>query len=85
MNLSAEQIIASATQLSPEDQAAVADALLQKLMDADHGPEESVAEVDAAWHDEIGRRVADIESGRVKAIPAEEAERMIRDGHRPQL
>lgn len=85
MSPSAKQIISSATQLSQEDQAAIADALLQKLMDVDHGPEEPVAQVDAAWSDEIRRRIADIESGRIKTIAAQEAERMIRDGHRPQL
>ena len=35
------------------------------------------SEVHSAWSEEIARRVRKIESGRVKTIPAEEAERMI--------
>lgn len=56
MSLSAEEIIASASKLSPDDQAAV----------------------DAAWKDEIGRRIEGIKNGRVNTTPAEEAERMVR-------
>lgn len=28
--------------------------------------------IDAAWHEEIHRRIADLESGRLQAIPLEE-------------
>jgi putative addiction module component (TIGR02574 family) len=28
--------------------------------------------VDKAWHEEIGRRIADLESGKVQGIPLEE-------------
>jgi putative addiction module component (TIGR02574 family) len=44
----------------------------------DHGPAEPANEVETAWSEEVARRIADIDSGRVKTIPAEEAERIIR-------
>ena len=45
--------------------------------------EEPADEVEAAWKEEIARRIADIDSGRMKTIPADEAERMIRGDARP--
>jgi hypothetical protein len=44
----------------------------------DHGSEAPVDNAEAAWSEKIARRIADIDSGRVKTIPAEEAERIIR-------
>jgi len=82
-NLSTSEIIASALQLPPADREAVVVALQQSLID--HGPEEPADEVEAAWADEIARRIADIDSGRVKTIPAEEAERIIRGDVRPRI
>lgn len=80
-----EEIIASASQLPPGEQVAIANALFENAMTADHGPEDSPAEVEAAWAQEIGKRLEDIDSGRVETIPADEAERMIRQGERPQI
>ncbi|EAQ79372.1 hypothetical protein DSM3645_02813 [Blastopirellula marina DSM 3645] len=51
----------------------------------DHGPEEPAAEVQAAWKDEIARRLEDVKRGRVATIPADEAERMIRGDAPPTL
>jgi putative addiction module component (TIGR02574 family) len=53
--------------------------------DFDQNFEEPFEEVEAAWSAEIARRIADIDCGRVKTIPAEEAERMIRGDARPNI
>lgn len=47
------------------------------------GPHEEQDAVDAAWSDEIGRRVNDIKSGSAATISAEEAHQKLRDhgGH----
>ena len=78
--LTAHEIIASALQLPISAREEVLQALQDSLIDRtiDHGPEDPADEVEAAWSDEITRRIADTDSGRVKTIPAEEAERMIR-------
>jgi putative addiction module component (TIGR02574 family) len=84
-NLTPHEIIASALQLPMAEREQIVEALQESLIDEtiDHGPEEPADEVEAAWSDEIARRIADIDSGRVKTIPAEEAERMINgDGRR---
>jgi len=84
-NLTSREIIASALQLPLAERERIVDALRESLIDEsiDHGPEEPADVVEAAWSDEIARRIADIDSGRVKTIPAEEAERIIRGDARP--
>jgi putative addiction module component (TIGR02574 family) len=86
-NLKTHEIIASALQLPFSAREEVIIALQESLIDAsiDHGPEEPAGEVEAAWGDEIARRIADIDSGRVKTIPSEEAERMIRGDVKPRV
>lgn len=79
------EIIAAASQLPPADQSAIADALLGNVMAEEFGPDEDTKLVEAAWSDEIRRRLDDIDHGRVKTIPADEAERMIRSGERPEI
>jgi putative addiction module component (TIGR02574 family) len=59
-----EQLAIQAITLSPEDRARLADLLLASL------PDEADAEVDAAWEQEIQRRVAAIASGTARLIPA---------------
>jgi len=73
-------IIDAALALPNEQRLVVFEALCQSLVDRsiDHGPIEDSSEVEASWDTEIARRLAEIESGRAVAIPAEEAERMIR-------
>ncbi len=51
--------------LPPHDRARLAELLLASLDDED-------AEVDAAWADEIVRRVSELEHGTVETIPADE-------------
>jgi putative addiction module component (TIGR02574 family) len=79
-SLSASEIIASALQLPLADREAVVVALQESLID--HGPEEPADEVEAAWADEIARRIAEIDSGSVKTIPSEEAWKYIERGER---
>ena len=71
-----EELSARAKTLSAEDRAR----LVEELLDSLHG--ESDTEVENAWDREIERRVAEIESGAVKLISAEEvhaeARRLIR-------
>ena len=71
-----EELSARARTLSPEDRARLAEELLESLQ------EESDADAEAAWEREIERRVAEIETGAVKLIAAEdihaEARRLIR-------
>jgi putative addiction module component (TIGR02574 family) len=86
-NLTPHEIIASALQLPLAERERIVEALQESLIDADvdHGPVEPADEVEAAWSDEIARRIADIDSGRVKTIPFDEAERMIRGDARPSI
>lgn len=76
MSTLVEELSARAKTLPPEDRARLAEELLDSLQ------ETSDADADAAWEREIERRVAEIESGAVKLIPAEdvhaEARRLIR-------
>jgi putative addiction module component (TIGR02574 family) len=82
-----QEIIDSILRLPLPERERVFDAVQESLIDkgVDHGGEEAADEVEAAWADEIARRIADIDSGRVKTIPAEEAERMIRKNARRKL
>ena len=52
--------------LSPEDRARLAEELLATLDPAD-------SDVDAAWDEELRKRVAEVESGSVQLVPADEA------------
>jgi putative addiction module component (TIGR02574 family) len=71
-----EELSARAKSLPPEDRARLAEELLESL---EQDPD---TEVEAAWDREIEHRVADVEAGTAKLIPAEdvheEARRLIR-------
>ncbi|HSV44440.1 MAG TPA: addiction module protein [Ramlibacter sp.] len=71
-----EELSARAKTLPVEDRARLAEELLESLQ------EHSDVEAEAVWDREIERRIAEIESGAVKLIPAEdvhaEARRLIR-------
>jgi putative addiction module component (TIGR02574 family) len=55
-----------ARELAPEDRARLAEELLASL-------ETSLApDVDVAWDEEIRKRIAEVESGTAKLIPADE-------------
>jgi putative addiction module component (TIGR02574 family) len=66
MQLSADQIVEE-TREWPDD--AVAD-LVDRIMRAKYGDADPV--IERAWRDEIQRRVADMEGGKVQGIPLEE-------------
>ncbi len=76
MSALVEELSARAKTLSAEDRAR----LVEELLDSLQG--ESDTEAEDAWDREIERRVAEIESGAVKLISAEEvhaeARRLIR-------
>jgi len=61
-----DELLKRAMALPAEDRAAMASSLIESL-------DEAVDEdVEAAWNEEIKRRVDDIRSGRVKTIPGEQ-------------
>ena len=61
----------SADGLSETDRAELADYLLASL--------DSEADVAAAWRDELGRRMADIRSGKETGVPAEDVLRRLQE------
>lgn len=63
--------IAEGMSLSAEEREIAALALLRV-------GEDEQAEVDAAWEDEVDRRVGDITSGKVKLVDGEETRRIAR-------
>ncbi len=82
-----QEVITSALSLSTDDRLAVMDAIHVSLADSsvDHGPAEVAEAVQAAWQDEIARRIGEIDSDSVKTVPAQEAERMIKGDAKPAV
>ena len=71
MSSTVKKILEEALELPENARADLAAAVLESLEgSADEG-------VEAAWSDEIARRIREVESGAVKPIPWEEARRMI--------
>jgi putative addiction module component (TIGR02574 family) len=66
MTTTVESLAAQANQLSAEERTHLVDLLIASL------PEGDDAGVEAAWDTEIAQRVADVEAGTAKLIPAEE-------------
>jgi len=60
-----EELARKARALPPEDRVRLAEELLATVQEVD-------PEVEAAWDEEIRRRIAEIDSGKAKLIPAEE-------------
>jgi putative addiction module component (TIGR02574 family) len=65
------KLLQEALKLSPEARAALAASLLESL-DA-----EVDEDVEAAWANEIAKRIRDLDSGAVTPVPWSEARRMI--------
>ncbi len=63
----ADELIATAMQLPLAQRVALANAMLDSIEPA-AGSDATREEVDAAWETEIARRIADIDSGRVKTV-----------------
>lgn len=80
-----QEVFSLAMQLEPNVRLELAHQLLASVVDdqIDHGPTDPPEEVEAAWGSVIKRRLEEIDSGKVKMIPAEEVWKMIREGKRP--
>jgi putative addiction module component (TIGR02574 family) len=65
MSQSFAALEAEALSLTPEERARLADHLIASLASSD--------DIDRAWADEVERRLADIEAGRVATVPLEHA------------
>jgi putative addiction module component (TIGR02574 family) len=72
MTEEASEILKRALALPSEARAAIASSLLESL---DEGPTDE--SVEAAWSDEIKRRIEEIDSGKVQLIPYEEVRRRL--------
>jgi putative addiction module component (TIGR02574 family) len=59
-----EEILKEALRLPEKERAKLAGQILESLDDEDEG------EVEAAWAEEIERRLQDFDQGRAKAVPA---------------
>jgi len=70
MTQEATELLKKALSLPVAERADLAGSLIESL-DETHDPA-----VEAAWDEEIARRMADIDSGRVKPISLEEARRL---------
>jgi putative addiction module component (TIGR02574 family) len=66
------EILKKALALPAEARAALAGSLLESL--DDHPPDPGI---DAAWSEEIKRRIEEIDSGKVQPIPYEEVRRRL--------
>ena len=64
-----KEIEAQALQLTPKERGELAHRLIVSL---DGEPEDSPEAIAKAWDEEIARRVADMDAGRTKWIPADE-------------
>lgn len=71
MTENVQQLFDSALQLSDHDRAELAGLLLGSL------DEDQDADAQAAWSDEIARRLAELDSGAVKPIPWAEVRRRL--------
>jgi putative addiction module component (TIGR02574 family) len=74
MTEAAARLLAEALRLSEEDRGDLAAKLLESL-DPPEEPEDADAE--AAWEEEIRRRLAEIDAGTAEMIPWSEARRLI--------
>ena len=73
MNTQAEQVLRSALSLPADDRVEIAESLILSL------DEQTAAEMEATWADEIKRRIESVDAGRVKLIPADEVMREMRE------
>ncbi len=71
MNQRTEAVYQAALALPPEDQAVLAEKLLDRLSEKDQ------AAIDAAWVQEAEHRLQEFDQGRIKALPGEEGMRSL--------
>ena len=65
MTQEATELLKKALTLSVEERVELANSLFESLAAAEEDP----AAVEAAWNDEIARRIADLDSGKAKTVP----------------
>ncbi|MEO0515254.1 MAG: addiction module protein [Planctomycetota bacterium] len=75
MELTPEQIIEAALKLPPADQVALADAIYLNTK----APWTEDVALSPEWDEEIGRRIKEIDEGKVKMIPWEDVEKQMRE------
>ena len=73
MAATVEQVTHEALTLSEQERAQLAHTLLRSL-----DPAEDITEVEAAWEEEIARRVERVQQGTAKGRPAEDVFRDVR-------
>ncbi len=71
MQQDVDEILKQALALPPEDRAAIAEVLLAGIEDTVN------SDVEAAWEDEVARRLKEIDEGRVELVPWAEPRRLI--------
>jgi putative addiction module component (TIGR02574 family) len=76
MKVEAEELLDRALQLPADARAELAGRLLRSL-DEEQEDFASAVEYDAAWSEELRRRIEQIDDGTVEAIPWDEARRRI--------
>lgn len=73
VSLTWEELLEKALQLPSDEQERIARTLYENLADeGEEDEDEDPAEVEAAWAEEIKRRVDEIRNGTVETIPADE-------------
>ncbi len=77
MSMTMDQVEEALLALNRRDRAAVIQRGLRSL--DDEIEETSQEEIDAAWRDELSRRIDDIESGKVKMLSFDEVLANVRD------
>jgi putative addiction module component (TIGR02574 family) len=71
MSTTAQELLATALQLPDKDRADLAASLIESLDEA------ADPDAHAAWAEEIKRRLAALDSGEIKAVPWDDARRII--------
>ena len=71
MTQEADELLKKALTLTPSDRATLAGSLIDSLDEADEVSAQS------AWHDEIARRIEELDSGKAKTISWDEVRRRI--------
>jgi putative addiction module component (TIGR02574 family) len=79
MSEAAEKLKPLLAALPREDRAELAEYLTDLNNGDDEGEELTPEEWEAAWVEEINRRVADLEAGRTKLIPGDEVMRKMKE------
>jgi putative addiction module component (TIGR02574 family) len=73
MTQGATELLKRALALSEDERAELAGSLLESQ---DGGPDDPAA-VEAAWNEEIARRIKDLDSGKAQTVPWEEVRQRI--------